>query len=448
MHHLQYEAIYWVGWLIKLYMFQQVSRYRLKPYLFLLIPSLFTLLEYWNYNFVFWGEIFFLPIIALLIKKREKWSLLQYLFYCFFTLTIYDLFSSLASIYFQFLFHLSEDVVENNVWLDWIPVLLTLPGYIIFLKIIRMDIETLAKGIRNNKLLRVIQLFTATLIIYYLCTYVLLSLPTLEEEGWFTQAINERYYNRIVVFSYIPIFLGFLLYIQYIVRENMDRAMQKSKDAQIASISEYSQHIEVLYKEIRSFRHDYTNILVSLNESIKKRDIDGIESVYNTVLSDSDKTFYDSQYDIADLSHLENVAMKSIVSAKMIEAQSKGVHISIEIEESISAPSSIELIDFLKILSIFLDNALEAALQAENPAIAFVYFQEENQKILIIENTTKALKINTKKIFEYGYSDKGENRGIGLANVREILLTNKNISLRTYSENHHFRQELQFQEKY
>ena len=107
----------------------------------------------------------------------------------------------------------------------------------------------------------------------------------------FSFNIEDIYIHRVIIYSYFPIFLGFLLYIQYLVKENINRELEKIKDSQISSMSIYSEHIESLYKEIKSFRHDYTNILVSLNESIKNRDIDGIESIYDSVLLDSDKLY-------------------------------------------------------------------------------------------------------------------------------------------------------------
>ena len=40
--------------------------------------------------------------------------------------------------------------------------------------------------------------------------------------------------------------------------------------------------------------------------------------------------------------------------------------------------------------------------------------QEENSLILIVENSTKAEKIDLARIFEKDYSTKGEGRGLGL----------------------------------
>lgn len=443
---LEYEGVFFIGWVIRFVIFQQVSDYRFKRIYLFTIPIIFTFVEYFFYDVVFWCEFFFLPIIVLFIKTKKNWSLIQSLFYCFFTLTIFEIVSSLSSLYFQFVFRISEVTLNNNVWLDWIPTLLSFPLYVLFLKLVRIDLNTFSREIKNDKLTRVVYLFTITMILYYISNYILLSIPTLEYAGWISFNIEDIYINRVIIYSYFPIFLGFLLYIQYLVKENINRELEKIKDSQISSMSIYSKHIESLYKEIKSFRHDYTNILVSLNESIKNRDIDGIESIYNSVLLDSDKTFYNTHYDIANLVNLDNLAMKSIISAKMFEAQSKQIRLSIEIEKVIKAPSGIDLIELLKILAIFLDNAIEASLESSSPEISFVYFQEENRKIMIIENSTKQEKINTKVIFNYGYSTKGSSRGVGLANVYEILSTYSRVYLKTYSNEYKFRQELVFED--
>ena len=173
--------------------------------------------------------------------------------------------------------------------------------------------------------------------------------------------------------------------------------------------------------------------------------MDGVERIYNAVLKESDKSFYNSQYDIAKLVHLKNLAMKSVVSAKLIEAQNRGIDVSVEIAEPIGTPQ-IDLVDFITILSVFLDNAIEAAVNAEAPRISFTYFQENENKILVIYNTTADYKIPTKNIFQYGVSTKGEGRGIGLSNVKQILSKYPKVTLETKSIDHEFTHELKMHE--
>ena len=71
-------------------------------------------------------------------------------------------------------------------------------------------------------------------------------------------------------------------------------------------------------------------------------------------------------------------------------------------------------------------------------------FQEEDRKIVVVENTTVEDKVSTSYIFEYGHSTKGDMRGIGLANVKAILDKYPKITLTTNSSNHRFIQELIF----
>ncbi len=43
---------------------------------------------------------------------------------------------------------------------------------------------------------------------------------------------------------------------------------------------EYSEQIEKSYMEIRKFKHDYKNILVSMENYIQSNDIDGFETFF------------------------------------------------------------------------------------------------------------------------------------------------------------------------
>ncbi|HFI2447689.1 TPA: sensor histidine kinase, partial [Streptococcus suis] len=181
------------------------------------------------------------------------------------------------------------------------------------------------------------------------------------------------------------------------------------------------------------------------NEAIKEEDIVAIRSIYQEVIADSDRKFYDGKYDIARLSNIQHPAVKSLLSSKMLEAQKKGIAISVEVDAEIEQPA-LELIEFITILSILLDNAIDAAEQCANGNIVFAYFQEDDRKIVVVENTTVEDKVSTSHIFEYGHSTKGDNRGIGLANVKTILDNYPKFSISTNSSNHRFVQELVFLE--
>ncbi|MFM0876946.1 sensor histidine kinase [Streptococcus suis] len=444
---IHFQAIQFVSWLIKLFIFQTVSQYRFKYHNLLLIPMIIALVDYFYYEAIFWGEIFFLPIIAIFIKYNNNWNWTQYFFYSFFTLSLDDILMRISTIYFQFIFRVSYEEIIQHAWSGWIPMVLIPIFYLAFFSVSKLDIEAIHDSARINNLYKIIVKFNISLILYSFLNYTLSSLSALEYYGIFENPFNDIYYQRLILFCYFPIFLGFLFYINYIVKTEQNNKIQKIKDTQISAMKTYSNHVEALYKEIRSFRHDYSNLLISLNESINSKDISSVKAIYDTVLATTSNKFKHSKYDIANLSNLQNPAMKSILSAKLIEAQNYGIELNVEIEESISEPNSIELVEFLQMLSIFLDNAIEAALESSIPKLSFVYFEEHSHKIIVIENSIKNDSIDTKKIFQEGYSTKGTDRGLGLSNVKEILQRNPNIVLKTDSQSYLFKQELIILEK-
>lgn len=442
---LEFEGIFLVSWIFRIVILSYVTNQKINLY-YLLLPFIFLGIYIINYDIVFWGEIFLLPLSLIIVKNKYNWNWSQYIFYSFFPFVIFEIFSNFANLYDRFLFRLSANQWYNFFWSSWIDYCFGFLFCFGFFKLLLIDFKGISEELnRQLNFKKHISLFCYSLIFYVISVYLLDNLIHLSEYGYIVSSIDFVYLRRNILIIYLIFTIGIIFKMNDQAKKNKEKELQESKDNQLKNLTSYSHHIESLYKEIRSFRHDYTNILVSLNESIKKRDMDGVERIYNAVLKESDKSFYNSQYDIAKLVHLKNLAMKSVVSAKLIEAQNRGIDVSVEIAEPIGTPQ-IDLVDFITILSVFLDNAIEAAVNAEAPRISFTYFQENENKILVIYNTTADYKIPTKNIFQYGVSTKGEGRGIGLSNVKQILSKYPKVTLETKSIDHEFTHELKMYE--
>lgn len=432
-----------IAWMIKLYIFQQISLYRLGWKKMLLISSFLGIIAEIDNDILLYCEPLYFPIIFLFLKKNWNWR--QYFFYSFFPFVLDDLLIRLIGLYVRFTLHWSVDEMWNTWWSSLLFVLLEIPIYIGFLKLFRLDFQGINKFMKQSKLYHLLVPVNFSLFIYLILMSILRIIEL--QDGYYYKKLylsfDARYYMNHILIIYLFVFLAFLFYMNYTVKEEKEREILQVKEEQLTSISDYSRYIENLYKEIRGFRHDYTNILVSLNGAIQENDISMVKNIYKSVLKDSDKGFYDNKYNIAHLSNIDNEAIKSLISAKLISAQSKGIAISVEVPEIITAPN-LELLDMIKILSIFLDNAIEATILSESPSVTLAFFQEFDRKILIIENTIQKEKINTKEIFDYGFSSKGDNRGIGLANIKEILDKYPKLNLYTTSEHYIFSQEIHF----
>ncbi len=426
---------------VRLFIFKEMSKLQLGWQKFLVFSGLVGLFACLLPQVILLLEPVFLFLVLGFLRPR--WTFSQYLFFGLIPFVIIDLFQRMTGVY-----ELKLVVLEDSLGLDgFLFVLLAETAFLIFhyffIKILRIDLQNIIQIFRYPSFRRLILILNTSMVFYATVLHSILVLSGTEQTSSLTFYLGDIEVVIELLQSQLWLFVGSIIYFNFKMKEILNKELQESKEQQLSALSSYSQHVESLYKDIRSFRHDYTNILVSLNEAFKQDDLDMAKGIYETVIADSDKKFYDSKYDIANLSHLENTALKSIISAKLMEAQQLGIDLTVEIAEPISQPD-MDLLDVVTILSIFLDNTIEAAQEAENPSLALAYFQENHQKILLIENSTQAEKVNTKAIFNYGKSSKGDNRGIGLANVKEILDCYPGVSLMTTSQNYNFRQEIRF----
>ncbi|HEL1968285.1 TPA: GHKL domain-containing protein [Streptococcus suis] len=438
-----YDTIFFIDMLIRLMILQQISGLFLSKKKKCFIASCLTVCQIILYDIYLLLEPFSFLIVIPFFKTN--WNRTQKIFYGLLPFVIGDMFQRIISLYLRFIFDVDIVYANASVMFEILLSILLIPFYYGFFKGLRIESKYLQVDTLDKKFSGIFLGLNILFITYFLLIRGNLFLEVLMDKGIVDIKIDTYFIRTNILLLYFILFTVSMLYLNYQKKEKQEKEIQELKDKQLADLGRYSRHVESLYKEIRSFRHDYTNILVSLNEAIKEGDIVAIRTIYSEVIADSDRKFYDGKYDIARLSNIQNPAVKSLLSSKMLEAQKKGIAISVEVDAEIEPPA-LELIEFITILSILLDNAIDAAEQCTNGNIVFAYFQEYDRKIVVVENTTVEDKVLTSHIFEYGHSTKGDNRGIGLANVKAILDNYPKFSISTNSSNHRFVQELVFLE--
>ncbi|MGT2785782.1 sensor histidine kinase [Streptococcus merionis] len=430
-------------WWVKMVVFSNISQLkmpRIKVFLISLAIAMFHLISLDWTRFL---DPFYLILVTVLFLK-PAWKVSQYLFYGMLPFVLTELFQRLTNIYEG----VQMVIVDGEkAWLltlvSVLSILAFLPIGYLASKIFRFDFVTFMT-IFQHRIGKKAGLFINLALAFYGLILYPLMLSNREEQNFTIVFQTKNSTSELNLFlTYIYVFGALLIYLNYKAKEYQDQELQRSKDQQLSALKSYSEHIEGLYRELRSFRHDYTNVLTSLNEAFEQEDLPAAREIYQAVLAQSDKRFYDNKYDIANLANLTNSAMKSIISAKLMEASSKGIHLTIEIPEPIGDPD-MDLLDVVTLLSILLDNAIEASQLAEQKSLGFAYFAEGDKTVLILENSTVEERVNAKTIYQYGQSSKGDGRGIGLANVKDILAKYHHINLQTDSRGHHFTQTLIF----
>lgn len=439
----EYEGHFFLKWVIILLIFRQISLYKLNWKYCLGIPLFLTFLEVFYYDIVGLFEVLFLPVVLMIINYRNKlnWTRTQFLFYSFFPFSLLQLFISLSTSFILFCTNLTIEEWWKYQWSDFVTLFLGTIFCYLFYNFVRLDNKIINSGLVDFKLKKVVNSFISSVVIYSITTFVLDTLYYIQSGGWLKTSIDLIHIRRIFPIVYFFVMISFLFHISEEVKREQEDELLSLKDQQLNSMASYSEHIESLYTQIRGFRHDYTNLLISLNEAINLNDMPAVKSIYEAVLANSGKSLNTDSYQIGNLAKINNPSVKSIISAKLMEAHQKGIALKVEVEDYMDSPK-MELLDFIRILSILLDNAIEAAENCKEPSLVFAYFKDRNSDILIIENSTEKKKVNTKTIFKHGFSSKGDNRGIGLANVKEILDKYDNIILNTTSADYQFRQEM------
>lgn len=280
-------------------------------------------------------------IFAWIIGKSYSKTLK--IFYGLFPITLWNLIQRLIIFFIFPLFGFG--VVRLNksllgpIMTSIMAALMVLP----FLRLIQYNFKTLSFQLIDQKDKKVLIFVNLSMIIYHLIVQILAYLEN--ESGAQTLVFRES----LVVF-YLILFMSAANYLDKRLRERIQSDLMFQKDLQLKNLKDYSHHIEGLYTEVRSFRHDYANILTTLKLGIEQNDIEIVKNVYDSVLKDSNKHFRNPKYDIGRLIHIKNDALKSLLAAKCAQAQEHNVAVSLEIPEDIYS-QGMELVDFITIVS-------------------------------------------------------------------------------------------------
>ena len=405
-----------------------------KAFLFkLLLVVIFVTISYIvgnNYLSYFVEPLYGIGLSLLLLRGLPKKLLF---FYGLFPMILVNLFYRGIS-YFVLPFlgqgHVYDD--RSFIWLC-IKIFICFIS-LAFLKWLDYDFTSLRKEIPDKDFQKSLTKINWIMGAYYL---VMQSLSYFE----YVQGIQSTTVRHFILVFYLLFFMGVIKKLDTYLKEKLQEKLNQEQTLRYRDMERYSRHIEELYKEVRSFRHDYTNLLTSLRLGIEEEDMEQIKEVYDSVLKDSSEKLQDNKYDLGRLVNIRDRALKSLLAGKFLKARDKKIIFNVEVPEEIQV-EGMSLLDFLTIVSILCDNAIEASAEASQPHVSIAFLKNGEQETFIIENSIKEEGIDISEIFSFGASSKGEERGVGLYTVMKIVESHPNTSLNTTCQNQVFRQVL------
>jgi len=248
-----------------------------------------------------------------------------------------------------------------------------------------------------------------------------------------------------IVLIYIVFFAFLIIFTYFVFNTTFKERRLENRAEELKRLEEYTANIESMYKDIRSIRHDYSNVISSMMGYLDENDMNGLKDYFKNEIVPFAGRMETADDSMSVLSRIKAPSLKGILAVKVIRAQENNISVKIDIKEDIQI-KTVEILDISRIIGILLDNAFEAAAECDKPYVDIGFINYEDTVIIAIVNSVLDRPVNLSRIFEPGFSTKGEGRGIGLSNVSEILSKYNNILLDTSQEGNEFKQILHIDE--
>lgn len=257
-------------------------------------------------------------------------------------------------------------------------------------------------------------------------------------------SVSRMIYNNTLHIS------GYLLVMIFLIlamrRSYLEKIRIEANQKALQDLQDYTHNLEVMYNGLRSFKHDYINILLSMSGYIENGDVDELKKFFENKIFPTKNLIDQGDYKLNQLSNISVLEIKSLLCAKMIYAHESGIDVTIDIPDRVAA-FPIDTVDLARILGIFLDNAIEAALETEHPQVGLNILQNKVSVSIIINNRFRDNGETLHKLKQKGFSTKTGHQGVGLSNAQKIISSYDNILLETTMQGDCFMQHMELADR-
>ncbi len=331
-----------------------------------------------------------------------------------------------------YLFNLTIDVVDNNIYFMGIHLFF----FILFATGLSLLTDVVIRQIKQRVYLTrryflfILVLIVITIIFFYI--NILIS----NRVGFSREVIQLNSYLFLVYF------IIFMIIASILVATVIKEMKVKSKQEEYKQLRMYSENLEELYGELQKFRHDYINILSSMADYIRKRELDNLEKYFNEKVMPTSQGIQLNNYKLGALKNIKVRELKGILVSKLVKAQELGINTTVEATEPVQR-ANMDSILLCRCLGIVLDNAIEETEEYKNSSMSIAFIKKEHSLLIVVVNTIGGEIPKLFKVFQKGFSTKGENRGLGLSNLKELVSQCDNVTLETKIEGRLFFQEIE-----
>lgn len=334
--------------------------------------------------------------------------------------------------------HLTHGISELDAITNYPIVYYTL--FTVLLLFVSFGLRWLYQHFIGNKLNLSFPFTTLFLVYLGLCAMIFVYNYTYEETQNFPQELV--YINTLLFIVFFMITCLFIILLIHMFKRDVKLQTQ---NVQYKSLQNYTAQVEELYQNLRGFKHDYLNLLTTMDYYVANKDWAALTDFYETKISPTRTMFQNSYQDLGQLQNLEIAEIKSILYNKFVKAVEMNISVTLEIREPIRRLDA-DPIDIARVLGIYLDNTIDALnapeLSDDQRQLHVAVLTDSDAVVFIIRNTCQEFPLQLQKLGTLNYSTKGEHRGMGLYLARQTLKNYRNIQSTPSYENHAFTQTL------
>lgn len=309
--------------------------------------------------------------------------------------------------------------------------------YIVFGLIFAYGYKRIAKYLINRWVFHNFVSYVLVFLGVATVVFMYINIMRIDQENFYESVRNNLamfliYFMLLASSVFVVLYLAFKQY------------KMKQREQEIKNFESYVASLEQINQDMRKFKHDYINILSTLRIFIDDKNFDGLHTYFYKHILEANHQEQLNQQAMMMLNNLKVNSLKGLVTTKILQAQSHRVPFHIEIVEEIT-DIQVDPIILNRMVGILLDNAIEAACEIENGEVRVALIDMGETTLLVVNNTFDVeTGIKVHEIYQEGFSTKGENRGLGLANFRQMKNDLKNVSLNTKISPPYFIQEIEF----
>ena len=332
-----------------------------------------------------------------------------------------------ANIFLQFFNITSEMIMTIPIYRLIVVLSIYLIMFLIskLIHIFKLNIQIFDNMTFKTKLLLIINALLIVLVLamqFYLLRFYSVSMPTF-----------------ITLISIIGLIAYFAVSLYSII--NVSRLESTKIDLENANNTIHS--LTILHDQVRSFKHDFDNMVNSIGGYVVNEDIAGLKKYYNQLLEECNKT--NNLYALSP-AVINHPAIYHLLATKYYEADHKNIQINLDVFLDLNEiEERMKIYDFTRILGILLDNAIDAAVECNKKIINVTFRKEMSNDMIavIIQNTYNNKDVDTETIYQKGVSSKANHSGLGLWKIRQILMRNNNLNLFTTKNDEFFTQQFE-----